>query len=361
MEKFMRPVSMSVATALFFFIPVTQAAPATQAAAAELPAPLRAELDQRTRAASFSGVALVARNGEVLYERAQGEADRAKHLANTPDTKFRFGSLGKMFTAVAILQLEQQGKLRLDDPLGKLLPNYPGEAQSRATLHQLLTHTAGAGDIFGPYFDEHRGELKRLEDYVAAFGQREPGFTPGERHEYSNYGFILLGRVIETVSGQSYDAYLREHVFAPAGMKSTDNLPEQTHVAGLAVPYSGERSVEDRLPWSGTSAGGGYTTARDLLAFATALQSGRLLDRAHVDLLLTGKVDTPRPGLRYAYGFEDARLPDGKRRIGHGGGAPGMNAVLSIFPDSGYVVVVLANLDPPAAMEIDRAVTRMVP
>ncbi|HUQ12577.1 MAG TPA: serine hydrolase domain-containing protein [Steroidobacteraceae bacterium] len=331
------------------------------AAPEELPTPLRSELDQRTRAVSFSGVALVAHDGEVLYETAHGEADRSRHVMNTVDTKFRFGSLGKMFTAVAILQLEQAGRLELDDPLGKFLPNYPNGAQARATLHQLLTHTAGAGDIFGPGFDDHRAELKRLEDYVRAFGSREPGFPPGERHEYSNYGYILLGRVIETVSGQSYADYVRSHIFAPTGMKSTDNLPEESHVVGLAVPYSGERSVEDRLPWSGTSAGGGYTTARDLLAFAIALRSGILLDRAHVDLLLTGKIDTPRPGLRYAYGFEDARLPDGKRRVGHGGGAPGMNAVLSIFADTGYVVVTLANMDPPAAMEIDRAASRLLP
>lgn len=235
------------------------------------------------------------------------------------------------------------------------------QALAKATLHQLLTHTAGAGDIFGSQFHARRADVKHLEDYVRLFGSREPGFEPGARHEYSNYGYILLGRVIEVVSGQRYDAYVRDHVFAPAGMKSTDNLPEEAHVTGLAIPYSGERSAEEMLPWSGTSAGGGYSTARDLLSFATALQSGKLLDARHRALLLTGTIDTPRIGMRYAYGFEDARLPDGKRRVGHGGGAPGMNAVLSIFPDSEHVLVVLANVDPPAAMEIDRAATRLLP
>lgn len=351
----MKPFIYLLAAAMF------AAAPVHAAETDVLPAELRAELDRRSQDASFSGVVLLARQGAVVYQSAHGDADRQKHIANTLDTRFRFGSLGKMFTAVAVLQLAQAGKLGLDDTLGKFLPDYPDAALSKATLHQLLTHTAGAGDIFGPEFAAHRAELKRLEDYVRVFGARAPRFPPGERHEYSNYGFILLGRVIEKVSGQSYADYVRDHVFTPAGMGATGNLPEDSHVPGLAVPYAGENSAEDTLPWSGTSAGGGYSTARDLLAFAAALQSGKLLDAAHTTLLLAGKVDTPRPGLRYAYGFEDARLPDGKRRVGHGGGASGMNATLSLFPDSGYVLVVLANVDPPAAMEIDRAVTRLLP
>ena len=330
-------------------------------AAGQQPDAVRSELDRRVHDASFAGVALLAHDGSVVYEAANGLANREQRVANSTDTKFRFGSLGKMFTAVGILQLAQAGKLELDDPLGKWLPGYPNAALAKATIHQLLTHTAGAGDVFGPDFLAHRAELKTLGDYVRTYGARDPEFTPGERHQYSNYGFILLGRIIERVSGQTYDAYVRDHVFMPAGMKSTDNLPEEARVAGLAVPYTGDRSAADMLPWSGTSAGGGYTTARDLLRFATALQSFKLLDREHTSLLLSGKVETPRPGLRYAYGFEDARLPDGKRRVGHGGGAPGMNATFSMFPDSGFVLVVLANQDPPSAMEIDRAVTRSLP
>jgi CubicO group peptidase (beta-lactamase class C family) len=273
--------------------------------------------------------------------------------------------MGKMFTAVAIAQLEQAGKLRYGDALGKFLPDYPNKDVAKVTLHQLLTHTGGTGDIFGQEFMEHRDELRELRDYVKLFGSRAPEFPPGSRHQYSNYGFILLGRVIEAVSGQSYDAYLRDHVFAPAGMRSTDNQPEQSRVAGLALPYAGGRdeplhSAVDTLPWRGTSAGGGYSTAGDLLKFATALTSHRLLDDAHTRQLLEGKVDTPRPGLRYAYGFEDATLPGNLHRVGHGGGAPGMNGVLAIYPDSGYVVVVLANRDPPAAMSVDRFITEHV-
>jgi len=163
----------------------------------------------------------------------------------------------------------------------------------------------------------------------------------------------------------SYDQYVRERIFLPAGMSSTDNQPENSNVRGLAVPYStgpgGElRPATDTLPWRGTSAGGGYSTVGDLQKFARALLAHRLLDEKHTALLLTGKVDTPRRGMRYAYGFEDAELPNGLHRVGHGGGAPGMNGVLAIYPEAGVVVVVLANRDPPAAMNIDRFIAEHV-
>lgn len=325
---------------------------------------LNAELAHRASDGRFSGTVLVARQGEILFSDARGEADRERRIANTVETKFRFGSIGKMFTAVAIAQLAQAGKVSIDAPLGQYLVDYPNAAIARVTLHQLLTHTGGTGDIFGPEFQKHRDQLRELRDYVALYGTREPEFPAGSRHQYSNYGYILLGRVIEVVSGESYDAYVREHIFKPAGMTSTDNLPETARVPDLAIPYSGAgaslHSVADELPYRGTSAGGGYSTAGDLLRFANALQSHRLLDEQHTALVLTGKVDTPLRGLRYAYGFEDAVLPNGVHRVGHSGGAPGMNGVFAMFPATGHVVVVLANRDPPAAMEVERHIVETV-
>jgi len=317
-----------------------------------------AELARHAADGSFAGAVSVSKGGLLLYSAARGDAINGRS-PNTVDTKFRFGSMGKMFTAVAIAQLAQAGRLSFDDPLGKYLVDYPNAAVAKVTLHQLLTHTGGTGDIFGPEFMEKRAQLKELRDYVKLYGTRAPLFPPGSRHEYSNYGFILLGRVIEEVSGMSYDRYVRERIFVPAGMTSTDNQPESSNVRGLAVPYASDpdgslRSAADTLPWRGTAAGGGYSTVGDLQKFASALLAHRLLDEQHTTLVLTGKVDTSRRGLRYAYGFEDAELPNGLHRVGHGGGAPGMNGVLAIYPEAGYVVVVLANRDPPAAMGIDR-------
>lgn len=335
---------------------------------------LRSELTQRTAADRFAGTVLIAKQGRPLFQAAYGKADREAGTRNRLNTRLRFGSLGKMFTGVAVLQLVQAGKVRLEDPLRNYLPDYANVDVAAVTIHQLLTHTAGTGDIFGPDFDTHRLQLKRLQDYVDLYGHRGLRFPAGSRFEYSNYGYILLGRVIEAASGESYTSYVRSHVFRRAGMLSTDNLPEDQPLPVRATPYTaisdpGQpptrvplHSAAGLLPYRGTSAGGGYSTVGDLLRFANALNSYRLLQPYYTDLLLTGKVDTTKRDSRYAYGFEDSRTPDGVRFVGHGGGGPGQNAVLSIFPDSGYAVVVLANLDPPAAEEVERFIrARLTP
>lgn len=317
-------------------------------------AAFREKLQQESGADRFSGAALVAKNGTPIFTSALGMADRDKKIPNTLNTKFRIGSMNKMFTATAVLQLAQNGKLKLGDPVGKYLTDYPNKnIATKVTIEQLLSHTGGTGDFFGPEFDKHRLELKTLDDYVKLYGAREPKYEPGSRWEYSNYGFLLLGLVVEKASGQDYYAYVREHIYKPAGMTSTDSLPEDQIVADRSVGYTkfGGSAVwkpnTDTLPYRGTSAGGGYSTVGDLLAFATAVQNHRLLDAEHTDLLTTGHTQITE-GEKYAYGFMD-KTEGGVRSFGHGGGAPGMNGDLTIYPASGYVIVVLANLDPPAA------------
>ena len=317
-------------------------------------AAFREKLQQESGADRFSGAALVAKNGTPIFTSALGMADRDKKIPNTLNTKFRIGSMNKMFTATAVLQLAQNGKLKLGDPVGKYLTDYPNKnIATKVTIEQLLSHTGGTGDFFGPEFDKHRLELKTLDDYVKLYGAREPKYEPGSRWEYSNYGFLLLGLVVEKASGQDYYAYVREHIYKPAGMTSTDSLPEDQIVADRSVGYTkfGGSAVwkpnTDTLPYRGTSAGGGYSTVGDLLAFATAVQNHRLLDAEHTALLTTGHTQITE-GEKYAYGFMD-KTEGGVRSFGHGGGAPGMNGDLTIYPASGYVIVVLANLDPPAA------------
>jgi D-alanyl-D-alanine carboxypeptidase len=273
-----------------------------------------------------------------------------------------------MFTATAVLQLVQAGKLNLTDPLGKYLPDYPNkDVASKVTIHHLLTHTGGTGDFFGPEFDKHRLELRTLEDYVKLYGERSLAFEPGSRWEYSNYGFLLLGLVVQKASGQDYYDYVREHIFKPAGMNSTDSLPEDQAVPGRSVGYTKMNDKRewlanlDTLPYRGTSAGGGYSTVEDLLAFANALQNHKLLDAKYVDLLTTGKVERPGGGSKYGYGFADEVSADGVRCFGHGGGAPGMNGDLKICPQSSYVIAVLANLDPQAAGHASDFITARLP
>lgn len=327
---------------------------------------LAKQLQTESAADRFSGAALVAKNGKILFEHAYGLADREKKSPNTLDTQFRIGSMNKMFTAVCILQLVQSGKVQLSDAFGKYLTDYPNkDMASRVTIQQLLTHTGGTGDFFGPEFDKHRLELKTLQDYVKLYGNRPVAFEPGSRFEYSNYGFLLLGVIIERVTGQSYYDYVRERVFKPAGMTSTDSLPEDQPVALRSTGYMKEGQVPwkdntDTLPYRGTSAGGGYSTVGDLFKFAAALEEHKLLDAQHTEMLVTGKVDTGRGPDRYGFGFFDTS-EGGMECFGHGGGAPGMNGDLKVCPKSGYIIAVLANIDPPAAQRASGFVANRLP
>jgi D-alanyl-D-alanine carboxypeptidase len=330
----------------------------------QLVAALQTEMQRETVAKGFSGAVLLAKDGRPVFARAYGFADRQRNIVNTLSTRFRIGSMNKMFTAVAVLQLVQAGKIGLDDPVGKYLTDYPNkEVASEVTVRELLTHTGGTGDIFGPDFSKHRLALRTLDDYVRLYGNRAPEFPPGERYEYSNYGFILLGKIVERASGQSYYDFVREWVYAPAGMTSTGSAPEDTPVAERSVGYMGGNSNTDTLPYRGTSAGGGYTTIGDLLRFANALSRNVLLPAGYTQLLTTGKVtmpsfpDNPR---RYAFGFIDQTVNE-RRCFGHSGGAPGMSADFEICPGTGYVIAVLANVDPPAADDASRFVMNLLP
>jgi CubicO group peptidase (beta-lactamase class C family) len=312
----------------------------------ELAGAVRAKVDAQAAGGRFQGAVLVARGGRVIYGDAKGLADRDNGTPNTLDTRFRMGSMNKMFTATAILQLVQNGKVKLDAPLGTYLTDYANrDVATKVTIHHLLTHTGGTGDIFGPEFDAHRLELKALKDYVKLYGARGLEFEPGSKWQYSNYGFLLLGVIVERVSGQSYYDYVRDHIFAPAGMTGSGSEPEDVSVPGRAKGYMQQKAAwvlnTDTLPYRGTSAGGGYTTVGDLLRFATALTGHAVLDAKHTALLTTGKVDTGQ-GDKYAYGFVESTA-GGARSFGHSGGAPGMNGDLRIFPDSAYVVAALAN------------------
>jgi len=331
----------------------------------DLIAAVRKRLDLEAAAGRFSGTVLIARNGQSVLAEAYGLSDREHQTPNRLQTRFRIGSMNKMFTATATLQLVQAGKLGLNDPVGRYLTDYPNkDLAAKVTIYHLLTHTGGTGDIFGPEFQAHRLELRTLDDYVKLYGSRPLKFEPGSQWEYSNYGFILLGAVIEKVSGQSYYDYVRDHVYKPAGMTSSGSEPEDQAVGDRSVGYTrmgggSEHPNTETLPYRGTSAGGGYSTVEDLVKFANALAAHQLLDARYAEMLTTGKVDTPGGG-RYAFGFED-RTVNGIRCFGHGGGAPGMNGELEVCPTAGYVVAVLANLDPPAAGRISQFIVNRLP
>lgn len=303
----------------------------------------------------FSGAILVAQGGRVLFQKAYGLADRAGAKPNTLDTQFRFGSMGKMFTAVAIMQLVERGKVDLEAPIGRYLADYPNQdVATKVTVAHLLSHTGGTGNIFGPDFDKNKASLRSTKDYVDLYGGRAPEFAPGSRQSYSNYGFILLGRVVEQVSGLGYDDYIRRNIFKPAGMASTGNRPESDVLPRRAVGYMGSgarlKDAADTLPLNGTAAGGGYATVGDFHRFVAGLTSHRLLGRETLRKLIDGGVKMA-DGQLAAFDFGET-MPDAGRFIGHGGAAPGMNGSLRHFLSSGVTVVVLANRDFPAAESI---------
>jgi CubicO group peptidase (beta-lactamase class C family) len=307
---------------------------------------------------AFSGAILIAHNGKIVLDQAWGFADETNHIRNTVDTQFCIGSMNKMFTAVAILQLAGHGKLALDKPIATYWPDYPNrDLASRVTIRELLNHTGGTGDIFTREYDAHREETRTLADYVKLFASRPVAYEPGSRMEYSNYGFILLGRIVELVSGEPYQQYVQEHIFRPAGMMHTDSRPETDHVKGRAIGYTpGQNGLvpnTDGMPWSGTSAGGGYSTVRDLFLFAEALQSGKLVGP---ELLREATHASPK---RPDYGMGFYVLPNGG--YGHGGGSPGINGEMHILPHSGYVLVALANRDPRMATNMVDFITSILP
>ncbi|MEV6602131.1 serine hydrolase domain-containing protein [Actinoplanes sp. NPDC051346] len=324
----------------------------------------RAIAEYESAAGRFAGAVLVCRGQEQVFAEAYGLADREQGIPNQLSTRFRNASLSKMFTGVAVGQLIQAGRVDPAAPVGAYLADYPNsDVATKVTIHHLLTHTGGTGDIFEPEYMSRRDQIRTVADYIALFGHREPRFEPGTGFDYSNYGYILLGAVIEQVSGQSYYDYVDEHVFTPAGMTRTGAQPEGS-VPDLAVGYTGEGGQDGRntdiLPYRGRPSGGGYTTVEDLWRFATALTGHRLLDAEHTALVTTAKLNAGWDGKCVAYGFVD-RVVYGVRSIGHSGGAPGVSADLAIFPISGYVVAVLANADPPVAQEVCTFISHRLP
>jgi CubicO group peptidase (beta-lactamase class C family) len=323
----------------------------------------------------FSGAVLVAHGGETLFSKAYGLADREKKIPNTVATRFNVGSMDKMFTAVSIAQLAQAGKLSLGDKIGKHLANYPNAAvRDQVTIAQLLSHRGGLGSYWNDRFERDKGKIETVNDYLALFADEPLLFTPGERWEYSNEGFIVLGAIIEKVSGTSYFDYVSKNVFAPAGMTSTDFSAIRDSLPTRSVGYMGgdddgpgPRSMPDvntpaptrtanwnTLPNRGGPAGGGYTTVEDLLRFGQALRAGKLVPNVWLDSLWTVRnasdpeVEGRKPP-GYGYGFILRQGPLGKV-VGHTGGAPGIAALLEIHLDKDYTVAVLSNVDGPGLL-----------
>lgn len=316
---------------------------------------------------------LVARGGQPMFSKAYGMADKRTGAPNNLNTKFNLGSLNKMFTAVAIAQLAERGKLSFDDTVARLLPDYPNKALAeKITIHQLLTHTSGMGNYQNEKFLANLDKSRTIADLLPFFASDPVEFEPGSKWQYSNSGYALLGLIIEKVSRQNYFDYVREHIFKPAGMVNTDSYEKGKDVTNLAVGYmrmnaegrpdpaATRRENTATRPARGSSAGGGYSTAEDLLKFSVALRGNKLLTQKYTELLLTGKVEAGGPIGKYAYGFGD-KMFAGKHIVGHNGGSAGIGANFDMFPELGYTAIVLTNYDPPGMFPVIMKIRALLP
>jgi CubicO group peptidase (beta-lactamase class C family) len=297
----------------------------------------------------FSGTLLVAKGDKVLLTMAAGEASKAFHVPNIIDTKFNLGSMNKMFTSTAVVQLAEKGKLSLDDPISKYIDEswLPKDVTDKITVRHLLTHSSGLGSYFNEtYFKSSRALFRKLDDYKPLITDDRPAFEPGKQFQYSNTGMFLLGVVIEKVTSQDYFSYIRKAVYEPAGMTNSDCYEMDYPVENLAIGYSPD--PKSPYGWQnnlykhvikGGPAGGGFSTVRDLHKFALALLAGK-----YVSPESRKEMWTDHLGANYGYGFSVATGAGG-RVVGHGGGFDGINSNLDIFLDSGYVVAVMSNTD----------------
>ncbi len=332
-------------------------APAGKLTEGQIAKALGAHLDRLVAADEFSGVVLVVKDGKPVFSRACGQANKERKVPNRLDTKFSLASMGKMFTAVAVARLVEQGKLAFDDTVGKHLPDYPNkDVVRKVTIHQLLTHTAGVGDFFNDKWKARRASLRTVKDYLDLFVDEPLAFEPGSKWKYSNGGYVILGAIIEKVTGEDYYDHVARHVFRPAGMTRTGFFPPDdaaddmatgyTHQGTDGRPHAGPwRSNADHRPGRGNPAGGAWSTAEDLVRFAAALRSGKLLDARSVARMTGPRAATGRgPDQHYGYGLQVCTV-QGKRAFGHFGGFPGVSTGLEVYPGQGYTVVILSNYD----------------
>lgn len=290
-------------------------------------------LDDLAAEDKFSGVVLVAKNDKPVFQRAYGSANKENKTPNNTETKFNLGSINKIFTRIAIGQLVKAGKISFDDKLGKYLPDYPNkDAGEKVTIRHLVTMKSGIGDFFGEKFIQMpKDKLRKNSDYIPLFADKPLAFEPGTSQAYSNGGYILLGAIVEKVTGRSYYDFVRENIFKIAGMTNTDSYENDKLPANTAFGYTKQNP---RNEWTnnrnfhafrGSAAGGGYSNVEDLLKFSTAVKSGKLI--------VPDDDGQPRK--------------DGDLRVA--GGSVGINSVLTVNGQTNLTIIVLSNYDPPSA------------
>ncbi|MDQ8756020.1 serine hydrolase domain-containing protein [Sphingosinicella sp. LHD-64] len=328
----------------------TTVATPESASARAIAVQLESYLDRAIRDDDFSGAIMLGRGGRTVFARATGLASRDYETANRIDTRFNFASIGKLFTGTAILRLVEQGLVRLDASFGTYLPAYPdADIARQVTIEQLLTHSSGLGNYWEAIASRAPQAYVNLPDFVPLFQGTPLVSEPGAQFGYSNVGYVVLGLVIEAVTGISFHDHVQQTIFAPLGMRSSGYWP-----LDLVVPNRSTGFVRDEQAhgawrsnlfvnqFRGHSAGGGYSTVGDLIAFARAWREDRLYSRAMREEAARGRFGYRRG--QYGLGISIETV-NGHRIVGHSGGHVGIAGELMILEDLGWDVAILTNGD----------------
>jgi len=296
----------------------------------------------------FNGSALVAENGKVVYKGAFGLANMEWNIPNTPDTKFRLGSITKQFTATLTMQLVEQGKIKLDAKISDYLPDYRKDIGEKVTIHQLLTHTSGIPSYTGQpgFFENVSRNPYKVDDFVKKYASGNLEFEPGSKYSYNNSGYFLLGAIIEHVTGKPYEQVLKERIFDPVGMKNTGYDHHDTIIPKRATGYRKTSDGYTNAPYLDMSipyaAGSMYSTVEDLYLWDQALYTDKLLSAQSKALMY-------KPFLEdYAYGWvvQNASFKqngNNVQTISHGGGINGFTTTIVRFPQEKNLIVMLDN------------------
>ncbi len=298
---------------------------------------------------TFMGTVLVARGNDVILNKGYGAANLEWDIPNTPATKFRLGSITKQFTAASILLLEERGKLKLDDPISKYIPDAPA-AWEKITIFHLLTHTSGIPNFTSlPEYKSLKLENTPVAKTIATVRDKPLDFAPGERMSYSNSGYLVLGYTIERITGSSYEKFVTDNIFTPLGMKDSgydSNTAIILHrAAGYAPSPAGPVNAEFVHMSIPHAAGALYSTTEDLLRWEQGLFGGKLITAASL-----ARMTTPFKN-DYAFGVM-VQTTNGRKVVQHGGGIEGFNTFLAYYPDTRTTVAVLANLNGNAPDQI---------
>lgn len=321
--------------------------PAVAAEDADLQAKIDTYFSTYEKIGRFSGSVLVSRKGKILLSKGYGMADYEQNTPNTPETKFHLCSVSKQFTAMAIMMLEEKGKLKVSDPLAKYIPGFL-EGKS-ITLHNLLTHTSGIPEYlnFPEFTDRSKGAIP-LEEIIRLFNKKHLDFKPGKNFGYCNSDYLLLAYVIEKVSGQDYKTFLEENIFAPLGMKNTTvgNPGEASkgYAQGYIAGLKGARSRMDAIDLANVIGTGGiYSTVEDLYLWDRALYTEKLISKKSLDRMFTPFMVNPGSGVGYGYGFMTEKL-FGHKVVFHSGTFTGFITQITRFTDDDITIIVLRNL-----------------